>query len=284
MNDIPQNDRSGPASEDCPEIREQLHEWIDRELDRDVASVVAKHVDTCMSCAEVARSIQHLKTLVRTKAIETPMPPRLEAKVREAIALETLQAERKKVIQLPMARVRWIAAAALVAVMLPIAIFGLTRDLHAQVTEAAFRSHLESIGGICNPRYQCMCRTSAEKSLADHLGIDVRLPEFEKGKVCLKGVSKVNLDGTEAGKVFYEIDGGTFSLFVIPQKIRGGESLCFCKPGKKLNVFCSNEGDYCFTYVTELEGEAFRTEILEPALKRAIEFPAKFSAKHPEER
>lgn len=287
MNETPS---IGPPSgglppEDCSAVKEQLHDWVDRELDRDVASVVAKHVDGCHDCAEVARSIQHLKTLLRTKATEVPIPPRLESKVREAIALETLRAARKKVIHMPVSGVRWAAAATILIVMGAVTFIGVTKtDLHAQVTEGALQSHLESLGSVSLPRFQCLSRKKAEKSLFDQLGVEVRLPEFPAGRVCIRGVSLVSLKGHPAGKVFYHLDGGEFSLFVVAQKVRGGDALCCCESGPQLKVFCSNEGKYCFIYVTELDGEAFRTQLLEPALKRAIEFPSPkpFSSPHPE--
>ena len=258
---------------ECAETRERLHEWVDRELDRDIASRVAKHVDGCMACTEITRSIQSLKQLLRTKARTVQTPPRLESKVREAIALETLRAERARIIHLPRPRARWVAAAALLLVMIPFAMIGLrNQNLHADVTEEAFNSHMLSVAMESMPRYQCMSQEEAEKNLAEELGLDVRLPQFKKGRVCLKGVTYENLGGVKAGKLFYHLDGEEFSLFVVPQKMRGGNVLCCCRNGNRYNVFCSNEGEYCFTYVTKLDGERFRQEVLEPALDRAIEF------------
>jgi hypothetical protein len=51
--------------------------------------------------------------------------------------------------------------------------------------------------------------------------------------------------------------------------MRGGESLCRCHSGQKLHVFCTNEGDYCVTYVTALADETFRA-LLESALERTF--------------
>ena len=75
---------------DCQRTREQIHDWVDRELDREPAAEIARHIEDCSKCAEIASSIQSLKHLVRAKAgVGTgSVPPRLETRVREAIALE----------------------------------------------------------------------------------------------------------------------------------------------------------------------------------------------------
>jgi anti-sigma factor RsiW len=257
---------------DCSPYEGQLHDWVDRELDREPASAVARHVEVCPRCAEIVKGIRHLKALVRSKARQVSLPEKLESKVREAIALESLRVQRRRVIQLPMRSLRWAAAAVIVVVGATLG-FQLIHpnDLHAQMTEWALDSHLRTLGVEDLPRFQCMRRGEVEKVLSDGLGFAVKLPEFPNDRVCLKGVSVEDADGYKVGKVFYRLDGEEFSLFVLPAAMRGGEALCCCHSGKKLKVYCSREEHYCFTYVTTVEGEKFRSELLEPALHRAIQ-------------
>ena len=273
---------------ECAPFEDRLHDWVDRELDRDEATDVAKHVDSCARCTEIVRSVQNLKALLRTKATEVSVPARLESRVREAIALETLHSKKKraKITPLSAARKRWIAAAAVLILTIPaLVIYLTTPDLHAQITQAALDSHTRSLSGESMPRYHCMSQEEAESSLSDVLKLDVKLPEFAEGRVCVKGVGFETHSGVKVGKVFYKLDDKDFSLFIVPSNMRGGKALCCCYQNSRLNIFCSNEGGYCFTYVTELDAEKFRTEVLVPALKRAIQFPKahRFKATHPEE-
>jgi len=268
---------------DCPQVRAKLHEWVDRELDREPAAHVARHVEACPPCAEIARSIQSLKNLVRAKAGAVPVPDRLAARVRDAIALEAGRAGRSRILSLRPAR--WLAAATLAAafliVGLPAALDFLrssglfskglrSNDLHAQVTDQALNSHLRSLFAEDLPRFRCLSKMEAEQSLSDQLGFAVRLPEFCNVRTCLKGVSIEECDGVRIGKVFYRLDGEEFSLFVVPASMRGGTSLCCCRHGPKLHIYCTREKDYCFTFVTALADQPFQ-ELLEPALRRTIQ-------------
>ena len=160
-----------------------------------------------------------------------------------------------------------------------------TPDLHAEITRAALDSHARTMSGESMPRYHCMTQEEAESSLKDVLKLDIQLPEFAAERVCLKGVGFETHSGVKVGKVFYKLDDNDFSLFIVPNNMRGGKALCCCYQNSQLNIFCSNEGGYCFTYVTELGAEEFRARVLEPALKRAIQFPKahQFKATHPEE-
>lgn len=264
---------------DCPQIREKLHDWVDRELDREPAAEVARHVEACPRCAEVARSIRSLKGLVRAKAGAVPVPERLAARVRETIALEAGRAGRSRVLRLRPAR--WIAAAGLAAAILIVGLpVGLdflrsrglrSNDLHAQVTDEALASHLRSLGAEDLPRYRCMTREEAEKSLSEQLGFAVRLPKFCNVRSCVKGVSILEFHGIRVGKVFYRLDGEDFSLFVVPAAMRGGTALCCCHEGQRLHVYCTKEEGYCLTYVTTLADEPFQ-QFLEPALRRTVPF------------
>jgi len=263
---------------DCPRIRERLHEWVDRELDREPAAEVARHVEACPCCAEVARSIRNLKSLVKAKAGAVPVPERLAARVRESIALEAGRAGRARVLRLHPGR--WLAAAALAAAFLIIGLpaaldfirsaGGRANDLHAQVTDQALTSHLRSVFAEDLPRYRCLSRPEAERILTEQLGVAVRLPEFCAERTCVKGVSIEQCDGLRVGKVFYRVDGEEFSLFVAPAAMRGGTALCCCHAGQRLHVYCTREKDYCFTFVTSLADEPFLA-LLEPALRREIE-------------
>lgn len=253
---------------DCPSVQDRLHDWIDLELDSGDAAEIARHVDGCSACAEIARAIRSLKTLVRQKAERPTLPPRLEARVREAIALESLRAERSRIIQFPLRRLRWAAAfVILVAGAVMVSQLFAPKDLHAEITESALASHLESLGAEDLPRYSCMSTTEVEQSLEQQLGYPVDLPDFPAG-VCLKGLSVKQFHGHQVGKVYYEIDDQPFSLFVVPAEMRGGTVLCCCHKGQKLRVYCTSEGDYCLTFVTTIDREIFQTTLLEPALNR----------------
>ncbi len=257
---------------ECPQVREQLHDWVDRELDHEPAARVAHHLEACMGCAEIARSIQSLKLLVRAKAGNVPLPVGLETRVRESVALESTRKPRARVLRIPIPSARWVAAAAVLVIgaslSVPILFPG---DLHAQVTEQALYSHMRSIGQEDTPRFQCMSREEAEDSLREQLRLAVSLPEFPIDRACVKGVSVEDFGGKKVGKVFYTLDGEEFSLFVVPGSMRGGTSLCCCHSGQRLHVYCTNEGSYCFTFVTTIDREPFRGNLLEPALHRAIQ-------------
>ena len=188
--------------------------------------------------------------------------------------MDSLRSERSKRVSLSRRRLLWGSAAALIIV----AVAGLfpifnTPNLHAGVTKQALVSHMNSIHLEDQPRFHCISREEAQKSLQEQLGQPIQLPFFVGARVCLSGVSIHQFDQVRVGKVHYLLDGQQFSLFVIPVKIRTGTTLCCCHAGQELKVFCSNEGEYCFTYVTNMPGEQFRSEILEPALRRSIEFP-----------
>jgi len=241
----------------CESYQEQLHDWIDGELDRELAIQVARHVEECDLCENAVRSIRSVKNLLRSKGRDVELPPRLEARVRESIALESLRNERSKRVSLSRQRLLWGSAAALIIV----AVAGLTPifntpNLHAGVTKQALVSHMNSIHLEDQPRFHCISREEAQKSLHEQLGQPVQLPIFVGARVCLRGVSIHHFDQIRVGKVHYLLDGHQFSLFVVPVKIRTGTTLCCCHAGQELKVFCSNEGDYCFTYVTKNAGRA----------------------------
>ena len=64
----------------CAEARAHLEAFLDRECTADLTERLARHVDTCPHCSQVADAERHLREILRSRCAEQA-PPELRARV-----------------------------------------------------------------------------------------------------------------------------------------------------------------------------------------------------------
>ena len=73
---------------DCRDTIEQLYAYLDRILDDDLRRDIDQHLGDCPDCQGRVEFEFTLKAHIRTRAADEPMPPDLEARLRECLDLE----------------------------------------------------------------------------------------------------------------------------------------------------------------------------------------------------
>ncbi|MFQ5655358.1 MAG: anti-sigma factor family protein, partial [Planctomycetota bacterium] len=175
----------------CKQMTQHLHEWVDGELREPTREQVKEHLEACPDCSKHVKAIGHLKHLVQVKTVRPPVPAGLEARIRESIAAEALTERQPRILRRP-PRARLLWAAALLLFILPALLFFWPnpRDVHAEIAEHNFHSHLDSVTGVDGtPRFSCDGRAMAQKILREELGLSVILPIFPGARVRYEGVS-----------------------------------------------------------------------------------------------
>jgi anti-sigma factor (TIGR02949 family) len=71
----------------CDEVLAEIEHFLHGELDRDEATRLASHLDTCPPCFERAEFQQKLKDIVRYKC-RSEAPEHLVVRIRQAIHIE----------------------------------------------------------------------------------------------------------------------------------------------------------------------------------------------------
>ncbi|HIN80318.1 MAG TPA: hypothetical protein EYN00_04505 [Planctomycetes bacterium] len=254
---------------ECRDIRDRLHEWVDGELDPILAADIHRHIDDCVDCADTASAIEKIKALIQTKARRVNLPPDLEDRVRQSLAID---AHRQRGQKSTSVGSRWLLAAAiLLALFLLPFLPGLIApdELHAQVAEEVFDSHLRTVMEGELPQFLCDTSSGAAATIKEKLGIDVVLPEFPEGSAALLGVTFLECCGIKVGKAFYRLKGDPFTVFVVPMGCEQKPTLCICKRGKNYSVLCNPRDGYCLVMVTGLRPEEFQEDFLASVVPEA---------------
>jgi mycothiol system anti-sigma-R factor len=69
----------------CQEAVRHLYPFLDRALDRRKSRMIQRHVDRCRACCSKFEFERALKSLIREKARETQVPPRLRQRIASLI-------------------------------------------------------------------------------------------------------------------------------------------------------------------------------------------------------
>lgn len=72
----------------CEETFRRLDSWLDRDLSADEQQLVDEHLALCSACAREFRFEASLVQSVRAKLRQVTLPPALQARVRELLAVE----------------------------------------------------------------------------------------------------------------------------------------------------------------------------------------------------
>ncbi len=70
----------------CDKIQAQLSAYLDQEIAAEQVREIAAHLATCPPCAAAASAEKAIKTLVHERARAYGAPPRLQARIRHALA------------------------------------------------------------------------------------------------------------------------------------------------------------------------------------------------------
>ncbi len=70
---------------DCEECQEQVHEYLQREVNEDIAAAITAHLANCDHCEEMYNTEDQLNQVIRN-ACQTEAPEELIAKIRKHIA------------------------------------------------------------------------------------------------------------------------------------------------------------------------------------------------------
>ena len=249
---------------DCRDIRDRLHEWVDGELDPSLAAEVHRHIDGCIDCHDTASAIEKIKLLVQSKAQRVELPSDLEERIQRSLVIDSHQTSG---LRSPRVASRWILAAA--AVLLPLFLLpflpGLIApdELHAQVAEEVFDSHLRTVMDGELPQLLCDTGGNAISTLREKLGVDVLLPEFPEDSATLLGITFLECCDIEVGKAFYLLNGEPFTVFVVPMDCEQKPALCCCKRGNNYSVLCNSREGYCLVMATGMSPEEFQDNFLD---------------------
>ncbi|MDE3196349.1 MAG: zf-HC2 domain-containing protein [Acidobacteriota bacterium] len=139
----------------CPEIRDRIDAWLDREVSPIEADLIARHVETCAPCAQLAAGRRDLRKKMRAafRDVES-VDPHLKARLRARIADSRETGTRW----------RYLAIAAMV--LLGAAIYGTWRG-PGDVMEVGLRQHVHC---AINRTYPAAAPAVAE--MTDRLGAE----------------------------------------------------------------------------------------------------------------
>ena len=70
----------------CAEARAHLEAFLDQECTADLTERLARHVDTCPHCSQVADAERHLRTILRSRCAEQA-PAALRERVRWSLSV-----------------------------------------------------------------------------------------------------------------------------------------------------------------------------------------------------
>lgn len=70
---------------DCASCQEQVHEYLLREVNEDLAKAITAHIANCDHCDDLYATEDQLNTVIR-ESCETETPEQVIAKIREHIA------------------------------------------------------------------------------------------------------------------------------------------------------------------------------------------------------
>jgi len=77
----------GATEMDCEETLEKLWQYLDRELDRDAAGKLERHLQECRECFSRAEFERRLQALVRRSCTGEQAPPELRERLRRLLRM-----------------------------------------------------------------------------------------------------------------------------------------------------------------------------------------------------
>lgn len=84
------------AQMDCQKYREHLDEWIDGELDAELALAMEAHMQSCPDCAEETMRARETIEFIRSLEADVPVPLETQSAWRKAVRAEAKQRKTRK--------------------------------------------------------------------------------------------------------------------------------------------------------------------------------------------
>jgi anti-sigma factor RsiW len=128
----------------CAAARELIESYLDDELDPSLKAEIENHLTSCRSCAEQHARLRQLQMDIRTQAPHYDPPPRLERRVRAALAQAAKNETKSGAWQ-------WMAIAASIllagSLALNFALFRSHREDRVTLAQNILSSHVRSLIG-----------------------------------------------------------------------------------------------------------------------------------------
>ena len=206
----------------CAEIDRLMTPYVDDEVDAATRRAVRAHLVDCPPCRERADAERTARRIVRshTSTLTQPAPAALHARCVCAVPSSGAPAPPTRLGL----RVRlWVPLS--MAATLLLAVAGVFMVGQQERLEAAFVAQLAVDHQKCftefGPGHTPLDPVLAEARLAA-LGIEVSVPTADDERIALVDVRSCGYDGGPMAHLLYEVDGQSFSLFIVP-KARHGE-------------------------------------------------------------
>jgi anti-sigma factor RsiW len=206
----------------CAEIDRLMTPYVDDEVDTRTRRAVQAHLVDCPPCRERADAERTARRIVRshTSTLTRPAPAALRAKCVCAVPSSGTPAPRPR---LGLRVRRWVPLS--MAATLLLAVAGVFMMGQQERLEAAFVAQLAIDHQKCftelGTGHPPLNSVQAAARLAT-LGIEVSVPTADDEWIALVDVRSCDYDGGPMAHLLYEVDGQSFSLFVVP-KARHGE-------------------------------------------------------------
>ena len=206
----------------CADIDLLMTPYVDGEVDTANGRAVHAHLVDCPPCRERADAERAARRIVRSRAstLMRPAPPALRARCVAAVPSSGTPARRTG---LGLRLRRWVPLSMAATVLLAVA--GVFMVGQQERLEAAFVAQLAIDHQKCFTEFGTghpqLDAAQAEARLAA-FGLDVSVPASnDHEQIELVDVRSCDYDGGHMAHLLYEVEGQSFSLFVIPEARHG---------------------------------------------------------------
>ena len=267
----------------CKEAIEQLHEFLDKELDDTVYSKIKQHIDMCHKCCEKFEFEQSLMKVIREKTQHHKTPQHVlqsivsqwaelneERRKPEPVAVEPVVTHGKGIFGFFTLRPAYVT----MAVLLPMTIIGLAAYLaffrpaeYSPIVKVAAERHDSFVNNnmhldlVSSDRNEI--RRHFENSQRSNFAVDV--PECNGREMELLGCKKYSLDGKKSAYVGFRgrqnkislemVNGSGMNIDEFPHEFYKGRSYYFGKyKGYNVVIWKHDNTLYSLTSTMNREG------------------------------
>ena len=211
----------------CNETLRLLDAYVDNELDLRGALEMEEHLARCPACGAEEKSLRELQASARTMLTRYPMPPGLEARLREVVHAEEAEPPAQAV-RPPRRAWRWaaLAPAAAAAALLVVAGPRLwSRPSEASVADAVVAAHVRSLLANHLTDVASSDQHTVKPWFQGKLDYSVSVTDWAAEGYPLVGGRLDYVEDTAAAALVYRRAQHVVNLFVWPSKRVGDEPL-----------------------------------------------------------
>jgi len=244
---------------DCREVKNNIHLFIDGELDDQTSQILKRHLSVCPLCKLELEQEERIDSLIRHNIPKEKAP----YKLKEAILaqIDKLDKKRFKLFGFPLLRPIWLNATITFLIVLLISLLLININKPFPVFSQTIKDHIECLQGklsidISSPKPEIV-----QSWLQNRLDFKVMVPDLSSQGVNLLGARLCLLKNKKAAYLIYEKQGHNLSVFMFEaeklkfpkaKRVAVNHKIFYLSKEKGYNsTLCIEEGIVC-VFVSDL--------------------------------